>query len=264
MKKLIIALIICLIPVFASAGLMQQLQAVIAKKNSGGTPSYTNYINHANASFAYLYSDNLNDSTSNANNLTASGTPTYSSSGLPNSLTSGKSVLFAADTGTLADPSDDVLGEVAFGDFTLCSWYQSTDAPTSDTYIDFSGVAQIRSYSGAYYLFEMRLYNSSWVSKTTTNGRFEMSVDTWYHVCYQFNDTTNNMVTYASSNGGSFGDIINGATDALDTDKTASNTGESLVFGGFPIKLYQTIFLDTLLNTTQMTELYAHGIDGND
>lgn len=35
MKKLIIALIICLISTIASAGMLQQLQAVIAKKNSG-------------------------------------------------------------------------------------------------------------------------------------------------------------------------------------------------------------------------------------
>jgi len=234
----------------------------------------TDYTADANCQGAWLFADNLNDSSGEGNTLSvASGSPAYSTT-RPDGYSTGKSMLFTVeDSDALsranADLSANFPGKASKADFAVSFWIylNSRDYGTA-------GILQLEAGSEGWGIQERWGAWGVRIEDTGNNGQHSSIGTTatgdWYHVVVSFDGSDNEVTMWTSTDGGSFGDTINGGTTDFGSVANSGESPEDFLIGykstlnyldGY---LYQPVVFDKELNATEAEELYTTGITGAD
>ena len=198
--------------------------------------SAPNYTTYANCQGAWLFGDDLADASGEGNELTLVGTPPGYSATVPSGFTTGKSYEFdgvADEYLYRTTASDNFPGSGKdSADFTVSLWYKRSAA--ADTY---------QSIMYANYSWGLKLgYNTSlWDefyqvvqdSDSTVFQEYTVNNTTnWYHTVMSFDGSLSKMTVWISSDTGSFGDVLDGATWC---PSGCNNVGFSGIVSTYPI-----------------------------
>jgi hypothetical protein len=272
---------------FALCLLANSAHAVIVGRSgppSGGA-SYPDYTSSNNCRGAWLFADNLNDSSGEGNNLTAGDASSYSTD-RPNSLTTGKSMdldgsndYFYVPEATLDTNGNFPGAATSEEDFSFCIWVKR-DTIGSGTYDDIFEIYAYRDagWQGFWIQFT---YGDSWddpeckVCDTDEQCDNKWPTDTlnnnnWHHICFSF-DGSATQGTWYIDNGSAQTDTYTNINNVGDAEQDFNIGGTGDYIDGH---IYQPIIFDATFETirTEMGDssvadmidnIYNHGIDGN-
>jgi hypothetical protein len=307
MKKILIIFLICLFPFIALADVdtfdgvtgidtwdgMTNVDTIDGQTVvSAGATDYTAY---ANCQGAWLFADDLNDSSGEGNTLSVTGAPPGYSATVPSGFTVGKSYEFDG-TGdehlyrTTASDNFPGSGKDS-ADFTVGLWYKrgsTADDYQSIMYANYSWGLKLGYNSASNDEFYQMVQDSDSVvfQEYTINN-----TTNWYYAVMSFDGSLSKMTVWISSES-SFGDVLNGATwcpsgcDNVGFSGIVSTyptgAGSEIVFGIRPDLveeyiglIFQPIVFDQTLDdvasgvgvanaAAAAGEMYATGITGAD
>ena len=266
MRKLILVLFILL-----SCASLANAGGIISFPG-GGVPSAKNYTDDPNCQAAWLFADNLNDSSGQGNTLSTNGTWSYETT-RPNSLTSGKSIHFDGSSGYLSIATGDqnaaFVGKQDKTDVAYCFWlYRDNDASAAESVFFIEDFRATVTYVSAWNQMEAYFSDTEF---TNLEQLIDSDVEpaTWLHYCVSFAgaDPTSTTTRWISTES-SFGDVYNGTTldytNIKDVDGSINTfyvgrNSTTLYLDGW---IYQLIIFDRTISATEAEEMYTTGIDG--
>jgi hypothetical protein len=284
MKKLII-LLICLI--FFLPGSSAAWNPMVVGTGGGGESAPPTADPDCLA--AYLFADDLTDESGEGHTLTdGSGDGVNYQAVYPSpnnvAMTTGKSILFdgtndcvniaSSSIGDIGFPGENTTGVVE--DFSVAFWAKKTNdsgaeesmmAHAFDWHVYFTGPGDV---------LKMHVREESGADEDYYTAAHDTSGDTdWYHYVVVWEGGVGWTVWVSSDGAGSsFGDTLNGVTDAAadvaDVYENESNGSPGFNIGcykndetgPFDGYIYQPILFKRVINATEAEEIYTNGIDG--
>ena len=270
MKKLILIFVALSFFSVCFAGSIQDMhKAVIAGKNAS---TQTDYTVDANCQGAWLFADGLTDESGEGNTLTDGGTVSYTTD-RPDGFSTGKSIDFDGSTDYIyiatGDQSASFIPKDTATDFAFCYWaYHDTSVEADDilhagyllVYIDYDDVSGVQIQD-----------TNDDVDTNDTNAH---ALTDWIHVCVSFDGSATELTTWASTDGGTFGDIEDGITDTFTNVNNLKLRATNFALGArydggadfYDGHIYQPIIFNRELldDGSEAEEMYTYGIRGAD
>ena len=264
----IISLVLCWLSITCNTwAISPAFLGNITNAASGGA---TDFTADANCQAAWLFADNLNDSSGEGNTLTAADNATYTTD-RPDGFSTGKSMDLngSSDYFTIAteNQSADLPGKAQKEDVTVCSWYYN-DVSTAGDII----VSLVNGF-----VINIKFDNTiNVLLKDQNNDTANVDIVTgvegdWVHICVSFDGSTTDTTSWVSTDGGSFGGVLNGGVDDFANVNNIRADGSTSLAGNnqahtspFDGHIYQTIVFDRTISTSEAEEMYDTGITGAD
>lgn len=271
MKKWILIVAFLFLPGLAWADGAVVVMSGATNSEQGGA---TDYTADANCQGAWLFADNLNDSSGEGNTLEAGDASTYTTD-RPTGYTTGKSMdldgtddYFYVQSGNL---SANFPGKAQKTDFSFGLWFYHDAADTDDGLIRMTGALNVvwdwivdGNDDFGIYVKDSDAH-SDWA-----NPHSGYMQNTWTHVVFSFDGSEHTGTVWLSQ--GTFGSLINGTgytygSDPNWVDNIAAIAVDLWLGRGdayFEGHLFQPIFFDRTLSAAEAEEIYDSGITGAD
>ena len=279
MKKLIIILIaLSFVSVCLAASIQDMHRAVIARRNAAAPAGAVDYTADATCQGAWLFASGLEllDETSNDNDLTNNGTTTFASTTLPDGFSTGQYGIFNGTDQYLsranASMPADFPGYADNPDMTVSVWvyFDIVDTGEESIIAAYAG-NQGWQLSDHYGSFRFRIEDSTPTS--TYQNIASESTEDWLHVVLSVDGDGGTgqaaITAWISTDGGSFGDIVDGTSwDLVGIDDTGTSGADFKIGSGdngfMDGNIYQPIVFNRTFERAEALELYTTGIKGLD
>jgi len=232
--------------------------------------SHTNYTSDANCRGTWLFVDNLNDTSADANHLTQTGTVAYSTT-VPTGYGASTAKSLSLDGSTnYANRTHANLSTNFPGKKASCTaaagavWFKAAVDPNAHTGIISKGWGgegwEVRTNYSADWQWWIRIVDNTFSDNV---AYFFTATDTnWHHIAWSFS-ATGNLTTWIDGGAG-----VN--TSAATVDQICSGgTTSNLVIGAgntgankFNGLIFEPIVFDRTISDAEAAEIYGFGIDG--